>query len=311
MTKKILYQIVKISVSCGLIFIIVRNINFIRLGGTLANSNKLLLVSAFVLAVFDNGLINGYKWREILSSYEINVPFKKVCSYYFIGMFFNLFMPSTIGGDLIRGHYMSRESDNKTMSYISVIIDRLSGLLGLLINSIIAVFLAYQFGIKTKAINLILILLFLSLFSLWLIYNRELWSRFKLLHVIFVRLKIEEVAKKIYEAIYAYKNKKKLAIYLIFLSFVFQFITVVVNYLVALALGVNVPFVYFWIFIPLICLVTMLPISINGIGLRDISYITCFATLGIPAASAFAISLAVLSIVIGMGLIGGLVYAAE
>jgi hypothetical protein len=307
-TKKLLYKIIKILISCGLIFIILRNIDFANLSKIITEANKFLLVSAFLLAVFDNGLISAYKWRKILLSYNINLPFAKVCSYYFIGMFFNMFMPGIVGSDLIRGYYISCENNSKIESYISVIIDRLSGILGLFINSIIAIFLASRFEIKLPATNLILSLFFLFLFSVWLIYNRELWNRFRLLHVITTKLKVGDTVKKFYEAMYNYRYKKKLVVYIVFLAFLFQFLVVVTNYVVALAVGLRINFIYFWVLIPLICLVSMIPISINGIGLRDISYITCFATIGVSTSYAFSMSLIIWGIGIGMGLIGGLIY---
>ncbi len=308
MFKRKWLRILKIGISFLLIWVLFQKINLDNILVTIHNSDKTILLLAFALASFNNLLLSPYKWKNILQAHDINIPLLKLSKSYLVGIFFNMFMPGITGGDLVKAHDVSKLSKRGVESYISVFIERATGMVGLFANSFLSLFFAYQF-IDIKIIYLVLALFAVFLAIIWLIYNRKLMQRITFLHWISRKLNLDKKLKEIYEAVYLYKTKKIAISYILLLSFFFHFGVVVTNYMIAAALGIKVSFIYFWLFIPLVQLISMIPISINGIGVRDISYVTCLKQAGIPGTLAFSISLIAFGMGILLSSIGGVVYA--
>ena len=111
------------------------------------------------------------------------------------------------------------------------------------------------------------------------------------------------------ETIFYYKRKKLFFLKALGLAFLLQLNVIVFFYLIAKALGLTIPFHYLLLVIPLIQLCLMVPISINGIGLRENAYIFFLAPIGISAAAAVALSWVAFALVLIYALGGGLLYA--
>ena len=76
-------------------------------------------------------ILSALRFKIILSMQGIVLPILKTWKIYFLGLFFNLFLPSSVGGDIVKGYYISTFCLNKSRSYISVIIDRIVGIFSL------------------------------------------------------------------------------------------------------------------------------------------------------------------------------------
>jgi hypothetical protein len=87
-----------------------------------------------------------------------------------------------------------------------------------------------------------------------------------------------------------------------------QMLRILVFYAVAVSFGVHVSVTYYFIFVPLIMLLIILPVSINGIGVREGSFVVFFARVGVPPAQAFIISFVVSVLTTLMTAVGGIVY---
>lgn len=306
-----LLRIIKITISILLIWVVIRNIDSSAFLSSFRNSNKSLLLLAFILIALDNLLLSVYKWKKILRVYQIDIPLLILSKSYWVGMFFNMFMPGATGGDLVKAYDISKLSQSGLKPYVSVLIERVTGLLGIFANIFIGLIVAYRFNVKidNRVFYACFLLFMLFVFMIWLIYNKEFIKRIPLQQWISKKLNIEKKLKEIYESIYVFKNRKKLIAYIIVLSLIFHFVAVVIAYIIALAIGINISFLYFWVFVPLISGITLMPISINGIGVRDITYITCFGQVGVSSSSAFSLSLTVFGTVLLLSSFGGIIYA--
>jgi uncharacterized membrane protein YbhN (UPF0104 family) len=97
----------------------------------------------------------------------------------------------------------------------------------------------------------------------------------------------------------------------VLLSFAFNILLMIMNYLAALSFGVRISFWYFLLFIPIISFLLTLPISLSGLGVREGVYVYLFSQVGVPPSSALAISLSMYGVTVATGLIGALIYAVE
>ncbi|MFB0545316.1 MAG: YbhN family protein, partial [Anaerolineae bacterium] len=131
---------------------------------------------------------------------------------------------------------------------------------------------------------------------------RSLWSALS-------QSKLAQQLQQLYESIHAYEARsiwKALSI-----SFVFNIALIAMNYLIALALEVDIPIWYFLLFVPLTSIILMIPFSLGGLGIREAGYVALFAQAGVPDNVAFSMSLLIYAMTVVAGLIGGVIYAVR
>ena len=110
------------------------------------------------------------------------------------------------------------------------------------------------------------------------------------------------------EYILFFRNKRKILALDLALSFFIQVLGSIVYYLLALSLNINLPLIYFLIFVPIINAIAVLPITIGGLGLRDSSAVFFFAKIGVEANLAVSLSLIWFLLTVVVGLAGGILY---
>jgi hypothetical protein len=239
-----------------------------------------------------------------LSVHKIDIPFLNRYRYYLIGSFFNNFMPSSIGGDVVRIAEASKYTKLPIETGISVIVERSYGL-------ITTVAIGATFIIANRDIvdfvqfdRILWPSIFLISFFLLIITLRKKIPFFMSM------LKFEKV-KKIYEIIILYKKHQKTFFKSILFSSLFQLTAITFNYAVAYVLNIKVPFVYFFMFVPIVSLAWALPISVNGIGVRECAYVYLFSHVGMSTAEALSLSFMVYLIISFSSIIGGIIYMYE
>ena len=92
------------------------------------------------------------------------------------------------------------------------------------------------------------------------------------------------------------------------ISFINQLLVISTTWILAVGLQLHVPFTHFLVFMPVITLISMIPISLNGMGLREYSFMSLFGAIGVPPASCIALGLLSSAIIVVSALPGGIVY---
>ena len=126
--KSIFSLLLRIAIAAFACWIIFKDIDFAQLAGRFAE----LHISTLVLAVliFSGGLAGiGFRWWVFLRAQKIEIPLSLAVRLTFLGQFFTNFMPSAVGGDLVRAWYVSRHSDKKLQAALGVAVDRIVGLI--------------------------------------------------------------------------------------------------------------------------------------------------------------------------------------
>jgi uncharacterized protein (TIRG00374 family) len=244
----------------------------------------------------------------LLKATKIYLPFKRVIISSAGGTFFNLFLPSSIGGDLVRSIDLSLYTRKPREVVATVLLDRISGYVGLVIVAITAVFFGYRF-IQDKSVLISLAIITLVLVAILLVlFNRFFYSKVnQLLHSPRAG-KILTYIKDVHEQMHIFRQQTAIIVSNILISLLVQIIGPITFYTLALSIGIKISIAYFFIFVPIIGAITMLPISIGGLGLRDAMTIFFFAKLGISKDLAFAMSLLSFLIILIYGVIGGFIY---
>ena len=142
--KDKLLTALKTVVSLGLIAYLLYKVDLNVVVEAIRTANYLYLVVAVVL--YAGAVISGcFKWYVLLKAQGIDIPFLSLLSYTFVGVFFNNFLPANVGGDVMRGYGLARYTDRAAAAAVSVVVDRMVGLIAFMsaafVSAVVAVFL--------------------------------------------------------------------------------------------------------------------------------------------------------------------------
>lgn len=282
---------IQLVISIGIIVFLLRIINPNRVITLLKDINLWFFILLLLLVTFDR-IFMSYKWYLLMKAKGIKVSIRDAIRVYYIGTFASFFLPTTVGGDLVRVYKLHSESQEGAKVLSSVIIERM---LGFIASGLVAVF-GVMFLIYMLELNvwyffwfalfvfIFFVILFLLSFSIHRVVGKNVKDWMKRFSVF---LKI----KKIYAIYTEYKNRKILLFIFILLSCLEQLAAVIGNYLASIALGLSIPFVYFLAIIPVVQLFNRLPISFNGIGVNEGLMVYFFSLLHLQKTDAFTIGL--------------------
>lgn len=142
-TKNILSFLARIGFSIFLLIYLFQKIDLVKTKEVLMSSNLLYILYAGGLFLIINALLL-LRWFVFIKAMELQVSALSVVRYFFIGLFGNLFLPSSMGGDLMRILGLCRASQQKTRVVASVLLDRLSGFVSIVLVAIVSLILGYQ-----------------------------------------------------------------------------------------------------------------------------------------------------------------------
>ena len=281
--------------------------------GEIRHLLKSVDIPMFVLAflIFTVTLIfMVWRLKIILAVQKVSFAIKDLFSLTLIGYFFNNFMPTSIGGDLVKGYYISKSIKSKLFSYTSVFIDRLVGMFSLILIATIVVVIMRK-NIEQQFIFWVIGFLLLSCTVLIsFLFNKKLLKKIsnflRITHLLQV-LRLGPLIKKTYNVLNLYTNHKRKVLQTLALSLIAQFVAFGTVYLLAISLGVYIPFGKILLIMPIIAILLMLPITFNGLGLREWSFVFFFST-DMGDAAALSLSLLFFAMYLLVSLSGGIIY---
>jgi len=307
--KKIASVLLRVGVSIIILVFLFRMVDKKDLLEIVKGADKPLLAVAFL--VFSSSYVLCiFRWDMLLKACDIRLPLKRIIISSAGGFFFSLFLPSTIGGDLMRSIDLALHTKRSHEVVATVFLDRLSGYIGLVAVAFLAVLFGWRYVYdNTSALISVGIITSLLIIILLGLFNKFLYSKInKLLHSPQAG-KIRGFIKDLHQEIHIFRRHKEVAINNILVSMAVQVVSPLTFYVIALSIGIKINMVYFFIFMPIIGAITLLPISIGGLGLRDATTIFFFAKAGVGKNLAFAMSLVSFLFILVIGITGGIIYA--
>ncbi|BCB95109.1 hypothetical protein JZK55_00310 [Dissulfurispira thermophila] len=287
--KKTVILILKLSVSSILFYFLISRVGT----HTIINNIKALNLTAFLSAVgiyIVATYISSMRWNLLIHE---SIKTKRLFSLYMIGSFFNAYMPGIIGGDAVKAYYLSRvlksvehhasrtqhsTLDAFTIAIASVFMDRYIGFFALLIISIIAFPFGYQYLEGTHVKWLMPAVLAAFILGSLVVFKFRFGERIKFLF-------------KIYEYFQLYSRKKGILFRAFLYSVIIQIFGITAVYILSRGISLNISFMSLMIFVPIIILISFIPVSISGIGLREGAFVVFLGTLGVPSHLAMTLSI--------------------
>ncbi len=259
-----------------------------------------------------NVVIRAYRWFILLRALNDKPSLGYLTYLYYIGFFANNFIPSGFGGDLVKVVSLRQSHGSGAEALSSVMMERVTGLVG---SSLIAL-LALLWNLSVHAMTLDLPIILWVLIGVTAVgiplafFIARLSDPIRILNRVYSKapgLPFYSKVENLVNTINRYPPKSLITSLLISLPFTLNLILVQIT--IAWALGVHLPFRIFALFVPIIAIINLLPITFNGLGLREGIYTFLFVPVGVPAATAVSMSLAFYFLRFSAGLLGGLMYA--
>jgi glycosyltransferase 2 family protein len=310
-TRKTLLFVVKAVVSVGLLALLVSRSDAPRLWAYVRTASLTWLALALGLYLL-MVLASAWRWGLLLAAQGVEVPARTLTGSFLVATFFNNFLPSNIGGDVIRIADTARPAGSKTLATSVVLVDRGIGLLGLVLLAAVAGSMVGDAGMSPVPASLLwagfvgasLAAAPTLLAPTWVI---RLLGPLRRLNPEWVGARLDRIAGVL-------ENFRQAPIALIGCfagAVVVQAILVGFYAAIAHGIGIAVSPWHMAVLVPVSFLVQMLPVSVNGFGLREATFSFYFTRLGLPIEAALVISLLGAGLVMLFSLTGAVVYVVR
>jgi len=308
--KKAVLLLVRVVISVSLIVFLIKTQlkDFQSIIGILKSSDKVLLLLSLSTHVF--GIwITAVRWKALLSTQKVRLGTGTLTVTVLIGYFFNNFLPTSIGGDVFRTYDASKKANIPLSTSASVIIvERFSGVVSAVTYAVAALFLGFTAIGNQSVIIPIVIFFVMTVILAFLIINPSVFRLDKISNKFKFMRKLRRKLSNVYKTLMSFKKYKLVLIKTLVFSFLLQFAVILNYYLAARALGIDLTLTAFIFIVPVVSTITMIPISIGGIGIRENSLVFIMVAMGIANEKAFLCSLLILFMLILIGMVGGIAY---
>ena len=288
-----LLTLLKVGISLGLIaYLLLVKVDIATVGRALSQANMGYLLLA--LALYFGAIIAGcYKWQLLLQAQKIDLSLIRLLPFTFVGLFFGNFLLPLIAGDIVRGYNLARSTERGAEVAISVLVDKLIGLLAFITAAaLMSVYAIWGLGrVDLRGLAVIVCLAFLGFTVLFAsMLSRRLRALMERLFELRLFKPAASIFGKLSQAIHAYRSDPIVLVKTFLISWGVLLITNFVNWLLAESVGAHIPLIYIFLFNPMIAFAPLLIPSIGGLGVNQGAFDLFYATLGRTTSSDLAIT---------------------
>lgn len=306
--KKTLLFVAKIVMSGGLLYLLLRGGNFGRAIDLMRERFHLFPFVVGLVAFALSNVLGGIQWNILLRAQSVRIGVGRAISLYFVGLFFSNFLPANIGGDVVKAVNVYRRTGRGGGVVAATLMDRAIGLAMLAFLACVAGPLALPvIGMQPILILLPLFFLFFVVCGLMIMSRRVGSLLLRMTARIPFRF-VREKGETVLRAILEYRDRRREIFTAFLVAFPVQSLRILVHFFAAKAIGIDASALYFFLFIPIIAVFIALPISINGIGIREGFGVLLYATIGIGQGEAISISFLAYMIGVAVSLAGGVFF---
>ena len=261
-----------------------------------------------VLTTLAGIVLSAWRWQRVLAVFDAETRLPNLVSHYLAGQFVGNFLPSTIGGDVLRISRLTNSSEVPgTSVFASVVIERLTGwivlplltLVGLVLRpSLLGLGMASRLALGLSLGTLVLLAGILVAAAHPRVAGRfaanEGWTRF----IGAVHLGVDSL-----------RRRPQAAAGILGVATVYQLSPVLAAWFATRALGLHLPMLALLAFTPVVAIAQVLPLSLNGLGIREGAFVVFLGPLGVSAGQAVAVGLIVYALTLAVSLLGAPAFA--
>jgi glycosyltransferase 2 family protein len=251
-------------------------------------------------------VISSYQWQVLLDGERIRVDLKKLVNLYLVGIAFNHFLPTGMGGDVVKAYYVGQEEKNGTGSASAAIMSRVTGYIGMLFISVPALLIWHRIFSRSLTVSYLLSCLAMCGALVGTVVFVAVLPR--LIKGKWAQWRVLSSVIKVGQAILVSVRRPRFIISSILFGMLFHLSAALNYYTYSLALHMQVPFTFYLVAIPFVSLVAFLPFSINGFGIRESVLVFLFSTMHVPASTSLLLVLLADAQSILFAIVGGYLY---
>jgi len=304
----------RVVVSVGLLALLLSRVDRAALWDSVRHASLPWLVLALAI-YFVHILTGAWRWRLLLGAQNVHVPQRELLSSLLVSYFFNNFLPSNIGGDVIRIRDTARPANSRTIATLVILADRILGVIGLFLVAAVASTVAFETrgsaGAPILPWWLWTMLIAGTLAVSPAIVSPTLMGR---LLAPLTRIHPEWVGGRIETLILTlHRFRARPAVLATCFTGAVAAQSMLVTYYLAVVYALNLP-VTIWdlaVIVPVSLVVQMIPVSLNGFGLREATFSFYFTRLGLPVHYGVLLSLVAAGLAMLFSLSGAAVYMAR
>jgi len=301
----LLKALVRLGVSAALLYFVLRSIDLPSFWERVKGMNPAWILLALVAYALTQS-ISVWRWNRLLRAQHIEVERRRLTESIWVSMFFNNFLPSNIGGDVVRIADTAPAAGSKTLAMTVILVDRVLGLTALVIIAASGALVATLLGVHIPGARWLWLASALgAVAAISVIAMPQLVGHALMPARALNKPWLTERAQRLEDAVIRFRNAPSAVAGAFGGAMVVQ-ITLVAFYLLT-AEGLSVPLPIFLgaVLIPVSLVVQMAPVSINGFGVREAVFAFFFRRFGLPTDAAVALSLVSTGMVMGLSLVGG------
>lgn len=304
MKKHILF-LTKVTITIGLLAFVGQRIDWTQLADFFVRANRQYILAAFGLALLNLALLN-LRWLHVIRCKPFaRVRYRDLMDLSLIGIFFNTFVPGGIVGDVVRGHKAKQYDMNGKEAFGSVIVDRCLGLIGLITFSIAGLAMGWS---ELSGYQWVLPLFWLSFSGIagYFLLVNPIVSRW-LVTRLPVPYPLLKKILRLYKGAGSYPSSLHYWV-AVCCSLLTAGLTVATMVCLSHALGCSITLVHMMWLVPTVGVLSTIPVSLNGWGIREAGYVFFLEQIGVPTTQALALSMSFGAIILMLGAVGGLWY---
>ncbi|MCM8794675.1 MAG: flippase-like domain-containing protein [Candidatus Omnitrophica bacterium] len=306
MAKKILLNLLRVLVTVIAFWWIFREVHVDTFLQTIKGADwRWLVLAAGLFAVSQGGCI--LRWKLLAPPHpRLTIPF--LADSFLVGAFFSAFLPTQVGGDVMRSYDLIKVTGQWKEPIASVLMDRLIGMLGLLIMAA-AAWLAFPPAREDRVINSG----FFGFCLLVVVAYGVLASRRALKGILspFGKIglgQLQSHATQFQETLLSYLHRPRIVAVCVLISVAIQILGILMTVAVTKALGFTIPVLFLFLIVPIVIMVAQIPVSLNGWGLREGTTVLLLQRIGINPAMGLSLALVGAVIQLLSGFIGGFLF---
>jgi uncharacterized protein (TIRG00374 family) len=305
-TRNRILNVLKVVISLGVLLVILAKVDMEHVFQLLREMDWLPFLAALVF-LLSGSLVRAYRWGALVWALDVKVSWWRLVGLYFVGAFFGQFLPTGVGGDAVKMYELSRDDHKASAAISSVLVDRFLGLFVLFAMALVSLVGGYRL-VEPKVRFLIAVVFAGSLLGVGLVAQRtwiESWGQRLGIGRLLGQAKI---LRELYESLHQYGTAALLKATAA--SVVWNLILVLGYYLLAVAVGIHLSLWHFFLFVPIISALLLIP-SLGGLGIREASTTILFVQAGVSEPKAVALALAYDITLLITELIGASIYIMQ
>ncbi|MDD5493142.1 MAG: lysylphosphatidylglycerol synthase transmembrane domain-containing protein [Dehalococcoidia bacterium] len=297
--------LLRLTVSVVILAFILTRIDFKQSIEIISHINLWGFVFAFLLNLLFHFLF-VLRWQAVLSLWDIKPGLVRLSIWHLVGMFFSLFLPTSVGGDIVKAYYFSKDTSQTSISFLSVFWDKYIGFVAFIFYA--ALTATYEL-LKINGIEVYTLLIWVLVAAIAVLAIPASGLIMKLVGLLGKRLvRLQNILLLVHSSFKMILRNYRTALLVFTYVLIALLLNVAVNYVLIYSMGLSTDLIPLLILIPVITAINMLPISISGLGVREAAFILLFAQVGFTNDQSFALSILNFILLVLASLPGGLIY---